>query len=89
MIAAPAAVLWQVWPQLRMLWAALVAIVAAGLILGNYHFVSDIIAGLFVGAGIGLAITKLTLTSNDRMMSAGRSDDLRSPKLPIAKRRAK
>lgn len=63
MIAAPAAVLWQVWPGLRMLWGALVAIVVVGLILGNYHFVSDTIAGLFVGAGIGLAVTKLTLTT--------------------------
>ncbi len=62
-IAAPAAVLWQVWPGLRMLWGALVAIVVVGLILGNYHFVSDTIAGLFVGAGIGLAVTKLTLTT--------------------------
>ena len=63
MIAAPAAVLWQVWPGLRMLWGALVAIVVVGLILGNYHFVSDTIAGLFVGAGIGFAVTKLTLTA--------------------------
>lgn len=85
-IAAPAAVLWQVWPQLRMLWGVLVAIVIAGLILGNFHFVSDTIAGLYVGAGIGLAITKLILTSNDRMMSGGQSEDLPPPQeLPIAK----
>jgi membrane-associated phospholipid phosphatase len=63
MITAPAAILWQVCPGLRMLWGVLVAIVVAGLILGNYHFVSDTIAGLFVGAGIGLGITKLTLTA--------------------------
>ena len=72
-IAAPAAVLWQIWPSLRGLWAGLVAIIVAGLIFANYHFVSDTIAGLFVGAGAGLAVAKLTWSSTDRPIRLGGS----------------
>jgi membrane-associated phospholipid phosphatase len=60
-VMAPAAILWVMWPELRVVWAALVAIVAAGLIGGNYHFVSDVIGGLFLGAGIGLGMAALVL----------------------------
>jgi len=55
-ITATAAILWVVCPELKVAWAALVAVVVTGLIAGNYHFVSDVIAGLYLGAGIGLGL---------------------------------
>jgi membrane-associated phospholipid phosphatase len=66
-ITAPATILWIVWPELRGVWAAMVAIVIVGLIGGNYHFVSDIIGGLFLGAAVGLGIARLVLSPKDRL----------------------
>lgn len=37
-ITATATLLWVVLPQLKVVWAALVAVVAVGLVAGNYHF---------------------------------------------------
>ena len=42
-------VLWIYYPAWRPLWALAVLAVAVGLIGANYHFVSDVIAGGFVG----------------------------------------
>lgn len=50
---AMAAVLWMSYPRYRPVWAAMVAAVVAGLIGANYHFVSDVIAGAFVGWSTG------------------------------------
>jgi membrane-associated phospholipid phosphatase len=66
-ITTLAAVLWVVWPTLRIAWAVMVGVVITGLIGGNYHFVSDIIGGLYVGTCLGLGIVRLTLTPNDRL----------------------
>jgi membrane-associated phospholipid phosphatase len=65
-IAAPMTILWVVWPELRVVWAATVAMVVAGLIGANYHFVSDIIGGLYLGAAVGLGIAGLMLSPMDR-----------------------
>jgi membrane-associated phospholipid phosphatase len=59
------AILWVVLPKLKVAWAALVAVVGVGLIAGNYHFISDVIAGLYLGAGIGLGAARLMLSPND------------------------
>ncbi len=48
-IAAPMAVLWWLLPKYRVLWAGIVGSVMTGLVLGGYHFVGDVIAGLFTG----------------------------------------
>jgi membrane-associated phospholipid phosphatase len=61
-IAAFASVLYVAFPKLRPACAALVALVVIGLVGGNYHFVSDTIAGLYFGAGIGLGTAALTLS---------------------------
>jgi membrane-associated phospholipid phosphatase len=66
-ITTPATLLWIVWPELRIVWATTVAVVIAGLIGANYHFVSDIIGGLFLGAAIGLGIARLMLSPKDRL----------------------
>lgn len=66
-ITAPAAILWVVWPALRPLWAAIVAIEIIGLIGANYHYFSDIIAGLYFGTGVGLGVRALMLSPKDRL----------------------
>ena len=66
-ITTPATILWIVWPELRIVWATTVAVVIAGLIGGNYHFVSDIIGGVYLGVAIGLGIAWLMLPPNDRL----------------------
>lgn len=50
---AVAAVLWICWPRYRVIWAAMVVGVAVGLMGANYHFLSDVIAGAFVGSVTG------------------------------------
>lgn len=64
-ITTTATVLWLVWPKMRIVWAALVAVVAAGLIGANTHFVSDIVGGLFLGVAVGLGSAGLLLPPND------------------------
>jgi membrane-associated phospholipid phosphatase len=66
-IVTPATLLWVVWPGLRIVWATTVAIVVVGLIGANYHFVSDIIGGLYLGAATGLGIAALMLSPKDRL----------------------
>jgi len=50
---AAAAVLWISYPRYRPLIAAMVAAVVIGLIGANYHFLSDVIAGGFLGWSTG------------------------------------
>ena len=49
-VTALAAVLWQRAGRWRWLWAALVVLVAAGLLGADYHFVGDMVAGAYLGA---------------------------------------
>ncbi len=51
--AAVVSVLWMTYPQWRALYALIVAAVAVALVGANYHFLSDIIAGAFVGVSTG------------------------------------
>jgi membrane-associated phospholipid phosphatase len=48
------AVLWIAYPRWRWACAAASAAIAAGLLGMNYHFVSDVIAGSFVGGIVGM-----------------------------------
>ena len=52
-------VLWIYYPRWRPLYALAVAGVAIGLIGANYHFLSDVIAGGFVGISCGWMLTSL------------------------------
>jgi membrane-associated phospholipid phosphatase len=47
-------VLWMSFPRLRAVWALGICVADLGLILLNLHFVSDVVAGSFVGASTGL-----------------------------------
>jgi len=57
--AAVVSVLWIAYPKGRLLYVAIVLAVAIGLIGANYHFLSDIIAGSFVGTSTGWMMTAL------------------------------
>ncbi len=50
---AVVAVLWLMYPRLRLLYAACVLVVAVGLLGADYHFLSDVIAGAFLGISTG------------------------------------
>ena len=52
-MCAVMAVFWLCYPRVRPLCGAFVALVVGGLIGANFHFVSDIIVGGFVGASTG------------------------------------
>jgi len=59
-------VLWLCYPKLRALYAALVALVVIGLIGANYHFLSDMIAGAFIGVSVGIFAVALWEAGGDR-----------------------
>jgi membrane-associated phospholipid phosphatase len=52
--ASVLSVLWLLFPKLGALFGLTMGAVAVGLVLLNLHFVSDVIAGTFVGASTGL-----------------------------------
>lgn len=52
-VCAVLAMLWLWYPRLRWLYAIAALAVAAGLVGGNFHFLSDVIAGAFVGGSTG------------------------------------
>jgi len=47
------AVLWTMWPRFRWLYVLLWLDVAVGLLGADYHWLSDIVAGSFLGAAVG------------------------------------
>ena len=57
-VCAVVSVLWICYPRFRMVYAAAVAVVTIGLVGANFHFVSDVAAGAFLGISAGwLAVT--------------------------------
>jgi len=58
-LCAAATVVWVCYPRLRPLCVLLVAVLVVGLIGSNFHFVSDIIAGGFLGTTVALVALRL------------------------------
>jgi membrane-associated phospholipid phosphatase len=52
-ICAVMSVLWICYPRYRVLYGLSIAAVAVGLVGANFHFLSDVIAGAFLGCSIG------------------------------------
>ncbi len=65
-VASAAGVLWNTSPRLRHLCLGLIIVVAVGLVGGNYHFLSDVIAGFYLGWGIGLVASAPVLRLDNR-----------------------
>ena len=59
-ICSVMAVLWWSCPNWRPIYVACVAAVVFGLIGANYHFLSDILSGMFVGTSVGYITTKIS-----------------------------
>lgn len=66
LVTAPAAVLWRRWPRWRALVALPVVLVVAGLFGADYHFVGDMVAGLYLGAACGLGALALVAPAPPR-----------------------
>jgi membrane-associated phospholipid phosphatase len=58
-IVAVMSVLWICYPRFRILYAVIVATVVIGLIGADFHFLSDCIAGAFIGASTGWIVVTL------------------------------
>jgi membrane-associated phospholipid phosphatase len=58
-ISAIISTFWFLHPRLRWICAICIATVFIGELGANYHFVSDLIAGGFVGFSVGLMIISL------------------------------
>ena len=61
-ICAVASVLWVYYPRLRATYVLAAFAVLVGLVGANFHFLSDTIAGAFLGVSTGLMATKLLRT---------------------------
>jgi membrane-associated phospholipid phosphatase len=60
-IGAVAGVLWSRAPELRWLWALLMALTGVGLVADTYHFLGDVIAGGYLGFACGRVVSLLPL----------------------------
>lgn len=58
-ITSVLAVLWVMWPRWRWLYALLWLDVVVGLLGADYHWLSDIVAGSFLGAAVGAVAATL------------------------------
>jgi membrane-associated phospholipid phosphatase len=59
---AVAACLWVMLPRFRPLYVLTVVLVAVSLLVSDFHFVSDILAGCLVGWMVGLFVARLDLS---------------------------
>lgn len=58
-VCAVAACLWVLIPRFRPIWAVGPIMVGVGLLGADYHFVSDVLAGAFLGAALGRFCARL------------------------------
>lgn len=65
-VCAIVSVLWVWYPKLRPLYALSVLATAVVLICSNFHFVSDVIAGAFLGTSVGSVTTLMWKAGVDR-----------------------
>ena len=71
-IAAVMSVLWILHPRLRSLWAICVIAADIELVAVNIHFLSDVVAGSFVGVSTGLFTIAAWRASDHRYAERGR-----------------
>jgi len=58
-VCAVASVLWICYPKWRWLYLVSALAISVGLVAANYHFLSDVIAGAYLGASMGWAATTM------------------------------
>jgi membrane-associated phospholipid phosphatase len=72
MVAAVMTVLWIAYPRARLACAICIAAADIGLILLNVHFLSDVVAGTFLGASVAMFTVTLWGTLPVRRPAIGR-----------------
>jgi membrane-associated phospholipid phosphatase len=70
--ASVMSVLWMLFPRLRTVWALGIGAAGLGLVLLNLHFLSDVVAGTFIGVSTGLFTVTLCapMLRQDRSITA-------------------
>jgi membrane-associated phospholipid phosphatase len=58
-VCAVVSVLWSCYPKWRWSYLLLVLVISVALVAANYHFLSDVIAGAYLGASVGWAATTM------------------------------
>jgi membrane-associated phospholipid phosphatase len=58
-VCAVAVILWMYLPALRALYVVSVATIAVALLAGDFHFLSDVIAGAFVGISLAALVVNM------------------------------
>lgn len=58
-VCAILSVLWLWYPRLKVLWTIVGIVVGAGLVGANYHFLSDVVAGAFLGISAGWLVQSI------------------------------
>jgi membrane-associated phospholipid phosphatase len=58
-LAAVGTILWSAYRRWRWIYVGITLLLSAVLVAGNWHYVSDVIAGLFVGVTAGLIVQGL------------------------------
>ena len=58
-VCAVAVILWTYLPSIRALCAATVAAISAALVAGDFHFLSDVIAGAFLGVSLSALVVNV------------------------------
>ena len=75
-VCAAMSVYWICYPRLRPLYALVVAAVVVGLLGADFHFLSDIIAGGFLGASTGWMTVLFWETGRHRLVPSAAPDGL-------------
>ena len=55
-VSAIAGVLWAIYPRFRLVYAAGVTAIAIALVVSDFHFLSDVLAGGFLGVSVALGM---------------------------------
>jgi membrane-associated phospholipid phosphatase len=78
-VCAAMSVFWICYPRLRPLYAVVIAAVVVGLLGADFHFLSDIIAGGFLGASTGWMTVLFWKSGHERQVRTGasRADQLK------------
>jgi membrane-associated phospholipid phosphatase len=59
LLGALASIVWQSYPRTRLILIPLLCLAGAAIVAGNWHYVSDLIAGAVLGLTVGAAVGRL------------------------------
>ncbi len=70
-VCAVVSVLWVMYPRFKRLYVAAVAAIGLALVAGDFHFLSDVIAGGFLGTTVAMLILAASDFARGKLSSAG------------------